>query len=357
MSGRLRWYPRAWAGSPAWFFVLAMAAATMTAMAMARPSPPTAAARDATAVPSAYRWRQVTAHGAFPESYNFPVHVAQGRMWALHPEGTWSSADGRRWRKEGLTSARRNVYESQYAFADGAAYAFGMNTGNYLDMRFRPTIRRSRDMQRWETLSGRSNFPPRIFYGLVSFQGKFWLAGGYGDGRYYHDVWNSSDGVRWQRVIASAPWSPRSSPMLVAFRDRLWLIGGGVIDGEKDSHPGSQHEIWSSADGIAWDRIGDGLPQHSGGTPIVFDDQLWLVGANRDGRFGRASLVTHDGIRWREEPAPWTPRGGVAAWVHDGKLWMTGGKYSVTANGEIRFIYSNDVWAMEKIAGAASRRR
>jgi hypothetical protein len=27
---------------------------------------------------------------------------------------------------------------------------------------------------------------------------------------------------------------------------------------------------------------------------------------------------------------------------------MTGGKYSVTENGEIRFIYSNDVWVMTK---------
>lgn len=71
----------------------------------------------------------------------------------------------------------------------------------------------------------------------------------------------------------------------------------------------------------------------------------------------RASLVTRDGIRWREEPAPWTPCGGVAAWAHDGKLWMTGGKYSVTDNGETRFIYSNDVWSMEKIAGPASKRR
>lgn len=350
MSERLHRHPRARRASPAWRRVLA----AVMAVAMALP---VLAARDGTAAPSTYRWTQITAHAAFPVGYNYPVHVAHGRMWALHAEGTWSSADGRNWRKEALPSARRNVYESQYAFADGVVYAFGMNEGNYLDMRFRPTIRRSRDLQRWEMLSERSNLPARIFYGLARFNGKFWLAGGYDGTRYHNDVWNSSDGVRWQRVLAQAGWSPRSGPMLVAFSDRLWLIGGGTIDGDSETNPRSQHEIWSSPDGAAWSRAGDGLPQHSGGTPIVFDDQLWLVGANRDGRFGRASLVTRDGIRWREEPAPWTPRGGVAAWVHDGKLWMTGGKYSVTENGEIRFIYSNDVWSMEKIAGPASKRR
>jgi len=30
--------------------------------------------------------------------------------------------------------------------------------------------------------------------------------------------------------------------------------------------------------------------------------------------------------------------------VFDGKLEMTGGKYSFPENGQITFIYSNDVW-------------
>jgi len=34
--------------------------------------------------------------------------------------------------------------------------------------------------------------------------------------------------------------------------------------------------------------------------------------------------------------------------VFDGKLEMTGGKYSFPENGQITFIYSNDVWVMEK---------
>jgi hypothetical protein len=95
-------------------------------------------------------------------------------------------------------------------------------------------------------------------------------------------------------------------------------------------------------------KITDSLPARSGGTPIVFDEKLWLVGANRDGAFGRSSLVTSDGVSWTEEPAPWTPRGAVAVWVMNDTLYMTGGKYSVTENGEIRFIYSNDVWMMRR---------
>jgi hypothetical protein len=296
-------------------------------------------------------WQRVTRHAAYPTGYNYPVYVAQGRMWAMHAEGVWSSADGRDWRKEALPSLRRNVYQSQYVMLDGALFALGDNRGNYESMRYRPTIRRTRDFRTWETLSTRSNLPARIFFGAAAFKGKLWLFGGFDGKRYHDDVWRSGDGVTWTRVVANAGWSPRSQPMAVVFRDRVWLVGGGVIDGHPDANPGSAREIWSSPDGVAWARVGSDFPHHSGGAPVVFDGELWLVGANRDGRFGRSSLVSGDGIAWREEPAPWTPRGGVAAWVYDGKLWMTGGKYSVTENGRIRFIYSNDVWKMSPTQG------
>ncbi|MEQ1642968.1 MAG: hypothetical protein ABL959_05945 [Pyrinomonadaceae bacterium] len=46
--------------------------------------------------------------------------------------------------------------------------------------------------------------------------------------------------------------------------------------------------------------------------------------------------------------APWSPRGAVAVWVFNNKLYMIGGKSSHTENGEIKFVYSNDVWSMER---------
>lgn len=75
-----------------------------------------------------------------------------------------------------------------------------------------------------------------------------------------------------------------------------------------------------------------------------------MLGANRnDGRFDSALFVSDDGIDWQEQSAPWTPRGAVAAWVFDDKLFMTGGKYSYTEpGGEIKFVYSNDVWALSR---------
>jgi hypothetical protein len=135
----------------------------------------------------------------------------------------------------------------------------------------------------------------------------------------------------------------------VSFKDRLWIFGGGVIDGEKEINPNSQKEVWSSADGVNWTQEKLKTERIGGGTPVVFDGKLWFVGANRnDGNFDSAVAVSDDAVSYRTLSTPWSPRGGVAAWVFGDKLFMTGGKFSHVENGEIKFVYSNDVWVMER---------
>ena len=297
---------------------------------------------------SGYIWTELTEHAAFPASYNFPVYVAKGRMWAMHGEGIWSSADGKVWTRAQLPSIRRNLYQTDYVLFNDAVYALGDNTGNYEAISFKPRVRRTTDFRRWEILSEHSNFPERIFRGVAVFDGKLWLLGGYDGKSYFNDVWNSTDGVTWTRVTEHTAWSPRTVGQPFVFRGRLYIIGGGAIDGDTQTNPSSTREIWSTADGKDWIKTLDEMPMIVGGAPVIFDDKLWLVGANRDGTFGRSSMVSSDAVEWIEHRAPWSPRGGAAAWVMDNKLYMTGGKYSVTENGEIRFIYSNDVWIMSK---------
>lgn len=310
---------------------------------------------------SPYSWVRVTESAAYPVGYNYPVFVAGNRMWAFHFDNVWHSNDARNWTKAKLPSVRHNAYESRYIQFNNSVYALGQNEGNYVDgIKFSSIVRRTTDFERWEVLAEKSNFPNRVFYGSVVFNDKIWLLGGFDGKNYYNDVWNSSDGVRWTRVLDKAAWSPRNVGHIgnaVVFKNRIWIIGGGVIDGHPTSNPKSNKEIWSSADGINW-RLETDQPNISAlGTPIVFDEKLWLVGANRgDGNFARSSLVTNDGVTWREETAPWSPRGIVAAWVFDNKLYITGGKYGGTPN-QPNFIYSNDVWCMTAAPRNAARLR
>lgn len=294
-----------------------------------------------------YVWTQVAERAAFSGAYNFPVFVMNGEMWAFHPEGNWRSSDGRDWTRSELPLAGLNSAYQKYVQLGDAVYALGAMEGNYTNMRLSSVIRRTRDFRHWETLAAESNLPARVFYGAVVFQSKIWLMGGYDGKRYYNDVWNSADGVRWQRVTERAAWSLRNvGGAAVVFNNRIFIIGGGVIDGERNTNPRSGQEIWSSADGINWSLLPGQRARGWGGTPVVFDGKLWLVGANRDGNFSRAVLVTEDLMSWREHSAAWSPRGAAAAWVFNNQLYITGGKYSETVNREIRFIYRNDVWRM-----------
>jgi hypothetical protein len=303
-------------------------------------------------IASTHSWTQVTESAAYPKGYNYPVFVANNRMWAFHNDGVWHSVDAKNWTKANLPQVRRNPYEARYVQFKDAVYALGQNQGNYVDgIKFSSIICRTTDYEQWEVLAGKSNLPDRVFYGSVVFAGKIWLFGGFDGKNYYNDIWNSSDGVKWTRALTQAEWSPRNIANVVVFKNRVWIIGGGVIDGEPTNNPKSNDEIWSSADGIKWKLETNKSSISFIGTPIVFDEKLWLVGANRDGNFARSSLVTIDGVTWSQESAPWSPRELVAAWVFDNKLFITGGKYSVMENGETKFIYSNDVWSMAAESG------
>lgn len=302
-----------------------------------------------TSAPAGYAWRSVVESAAFPGAYNFPVFTVGSAMWAFHPQGNWSSTDGRRWLRSSLPASGLNSGYQKYVVLGDAAYALGTMTGNYLDLHLTSRIARTRDFRTWEVLAARSNLPARVFYGAVTYRDRVWLLGGYDGQTYYNDVWSSPDAVHWTRLTANAGWSPRNVDLAVVFKNKLWIIGGGAIDGQREPNPNAKREAWSSTDGVHWEKAPDRAGPAWGGTPVVFDEQLWLVGANRNATFAPASLVTADGTTWREEEAPWPPRGAPAVWVFRDTLFMTGGKYSVVEHGTQRFIYRNDVWQLIKV--------
>ncbi|MBL9076326.1 MAG: hypothetical protein JNL08_02410 [Planctomycetes bacterium] len=303
-----------------------------------------AAACSAPAEPAgAAAWEQLTAAAAFPESYNFPVHVAaDGRFVALHSAGTWTSRDGATWEQSGLPPRDTNTAYLQVLQHEGATWALGRHSGDYQGFTIDPVIRRTKDHERWEEVGRSATLPPVIFYGATSFAGSIWIVGGYCAGQEVAAVWRSANGLDWTRVVATAPWSARANPEVLVFRHRLWLIGGGVIDGP------NANDVWSSDDGVAWRREAEAIAPEPpvGFTAVVFDDRIWLLGANRSGGFTSELLTSDDGRRFRAGRAPWSPRGGVAAWSHGTSLYVTGGKFSVEHDGEHVFTYSNDVWRM-----------
>jgi hypothetical protein len=292
-----------------------------------------------------YEWERLTAAAPYPVSYNYPVHVAgDGQFVALHPKGTWTSRDGKTWARAPLRPSGINSAYLSYLEHGGASWSLGLLKGNYQSFRIDPVIQRTDDYRSWRVVGQSPSLPHLVFYAAASFRGAMWIIGGFDGTNASAEVWRSTDGLVWTRVVERAPWSPRSGARALVFRERLYLIGGGVVDGP------IANDVWSSADGINWRLETRAIAPEEpvGYTPIVFDGRLWLVGANRSGRFRSEMLVSVDGRSWAAVAAPWSPRGGVAAWTDGRSLFITGGKYSTEKNGQTTFVYSNDVWRMRR---------
>jgi hypothetical protein len=283
-----------------------------------------------------YKWTKKLEEGPWKKSYNFQMFSHRDTLWVFHPDGSWFSVDGRDWKKSTLPNAISNLAFLDYVQFNDTILGLGHFTGNIERYTFRPEIYQTQDLKHWNRIAGQSNLPRRFFYHPFVFKNKIWLIGGENSQTQFADIWNSPDGVHWQSVKDNLPFGKRSGSQIVTLQNKLYLLN---------------NDVWSSDDGVNWKletpEIVKGI-QIFGYAAVVLDGQVWLLGCNRNGQFSSQVLVSSDGRTWREQNAPWSPRGGIAACVHRGKIYMTGGKYGGQDISHPDFVYSNDVWTLER---------
>lgn len=280
-------------------------------------------------------WKKVLDEGPWPKSYNFQMFTVDGKLWAFHPDGNWSSPDGVTWTKAPLPNAISNLAFLDYVYFKGSMYGLGFFEGNIESFVFRPEIFRTTDLEKWDVVAKASNLPARFFYHPFVFRDKIWIIGGEDKERKYADIWNSADGITWTKQKDNLPFGRRSGSQVVDLNGILYLL---------------DNDVWSSSDGLNWKLVTEEIVKGEmifGYTTVVFDNKIWLLGCNRNGQFSSQVLVSSDGKAWTAQDAPWTPRGGIAATVHNGKIYMTGGKYGGTPD-QPDFRYSNDLWTLER---------
>jgi len=283
-----------------------------------------------------YVWTQLTVEADFPKSYNFQLFADKERVLAFHPGGVWSSIDGKAWTRTKLTNIVGGQAFLDYVHFNGSVYALGTFDGNIERYTQTSQIARTADFASWEILSESSNLPQRFFYHPFVFQNRLWIIGGEDSSGKYSDAWASPDAVHWVKVADNLPFGKRAGQRFVVFKGRLFML---------DS------DVWVSSDGLTWTmltpRIADG--DIFGYSAEVFDDRIWLIGCNRNGQFLSEVLSSPDGISWKAQRAPWSPRGGVASCVFGSQIIMTGGKYGGPGiAGQTEFVYSNDVWSLKR---------
>jgi hypothetical protein len=286
---------------------------------------------------SGYKWTRLTDSASFPKSYNFQLFSIRDTIWAFHSDGNWYSTDGIKWTKSKLTNSIRNLAFLDYVQFDNAILGLGHFEGNIEKFTLTPNIYRTTDLKDWTVAANASNLPRRFFYHPFVFNAKVWIIGGEDGTRQFADVWNSEDGVHWTKRADNLAFGKRAGNQFVIFNEKIFMLN---------------NDVWSSADGLNWKRETEAIAPGEeifGYSAIVMDNKIWLLGCSRNGKFKSEILVSDDGKTWRAEEAPWSPRGGIAACVHKGKIYMTGGKYGGPGIADqTEFVYSNDVWMLEK---------
>lgn len=294
---------------------------------------------------SNYLWKKQLETASWDKSYNFQMVVIRDTLWVLHPDGNWFSHDGEQWTKSNLPNAINNLAFLDYIVFQDALYGLGFFEGNIERYVFKPQVYKSTNLLHWELLTEHSNLPHRFFYHPFVFGDKIWILGGEDASQPYDDLWSSRDGIHWTQESLHLPCGKRSSSQIVSAFGKLFLLN---------------NDVWSSTNGLQWTlETAEILKGESlfGYSAVVFDEKIWLIGCNRNGNFTSKVLVSSDGKNWEAMDAPWSPRGGVASAVFKNKIYITGGKYGGLEenNQTTRFVYSNDVWVLEKKMDAGSK--
>lgn len=285
-------------------------------------------------VDDSYTWQKLKDAGAWSASYNFQLMTIQDTLWVFHPEGIWYSTDALQWTKSSLSNVIGNTAFLDYILFQNKIFGIGHFEGNSDQHVVRPTIYFSGDRMHWDSIEN-TNLQKRYFYHPFVFDGKMWIIGGEQDSNIWSDIVQSSDGIHWQIVKDQLPFGPVINSQFLVYKDKLWMFND---------------DVWVSDNGLDWKEVTTSIipgREIFGYAPVVFDDQMWLIACNRNGQFESQVIYSIDGLNWKEQKAPWTPRGGVAASVFNNAIIMTGGKYGGTSKNP-EFGYSNDIWKMSK---------
>ena len=312
-----------------------------------------------------YAWIKVTDNAAFPGRDGAGALVYDHKMWLIggwnpgdkktnpiHSDcnnEVWNSPDGKTW---SLIKPNTHLDESFDPTADWearhtAGYVVYQDKmwivgGDPLLGHYQFDVWNSSDGVDWSWVNQGKPVPwgPRVLHYTFVFQDKIWIIGGQtlpqfapANEIFYSDIWNTADGIDWEKVEITAPFTPCHGMIggSAIFRDRIWLLGGGTY--ETPTHPQYTYtnDVWSSADGKAWERHIEQAPWRGRvyHDVAVFDDRLWVMeGQGSHGKNMNDVWYSSDGREWHEVPeTPWKERHASSVFTYENALWMIAGNH------------------------------
>ncbi len=304
-------------------------------------------------------WNEVTSEADWPARWKHTSVSYDGKLWVMGGNRSWQdvwfSENGADWTLatanpgwEGRQDHASVVFENKL-WVLGGWFDRSTTFGRFND------VWSSTDAVNWTPATLDAPWEERDGHSVVEHNGKMWLMGGY-RGIFFNDVWWSTDGENWTAATLEAEWPARGDMTAVSYDGKLWIMGGN------GGEPGRDYllphaDVWCSEDGANWIQVTDDPPwgdtrYH---TSVVYDDRIWLLGGGYPHFFGPVHEMTNevwwttDGVAWTlaTDSADWIPRGEHTSVVHDGKMWVLGGRNQ--EEGRL-----NDVWSSSPRVGLRS---
>lgn len=169
-----------------------------------------------------------------------------------------------------------------------------------------------------------------------------WYVGGSSNAVPSRDVFSSADGLTWNRV-GMLP-GPRQYGALLVYRDRLWWISGSP-DGTAFSR-----DVFVSTNGVDWTSAGQVPVGATSFGHTVFAGRMWMVGGNNN---TDKVVSTDDGANWRSD-------GALPMQNHGGSLGVLGNRmyYAGGHNGSLfDWVLASDTGASWQQVGTLAQGR
>ena len=219
-------------------------------------------------------WVRVTDNAPWQARDSQGEIVFGDRLWILGgwfdsfkpaPRDVWSSANGRDWQRVTAEAPwRHSDLSMSLAFGGRMWMMGGWYNGRMPGHEAGREVWSSTDGANWQQATSAAGWSPRLAAAIVEFKGKMWILGGTED--YYfgdasslkNDVWSSADGKDWTLVTPHAAWQPRAYHQAAVLGDKIYLFGGGNYVPDYEAF----NDVWSSSDGVSWQRVTEHAPWH-----------------------------------------------------------------------------------------------
>ena len=265
------------------------------------------------------------------------------------PRDVWSSADGKTWKLVTNDAPwKHSDLPMTIVFKDKMWLMGGWHNGRLPGYSASNEVWSSTDGVKWDQVTNKAGWTPRVSAGLVEFKGKMWILGG--TEKYYfgnekdlkNDVWSSADGKEWTQVTANAGWAPRSYLQAAVLNGKIYVFGGGNYD-PKELYR-AYNDVWSSEDGEHWTQV----TEHAPWSPrlwfstAIYRDHMFVVGgwSNHPSKNWGDVWYTKDGKDWKQikSEVSWKERHEHSLFVFKDKLWLAGGHAQPL---------SSEVWSLD----------